>query len=49
VADAQSLDREAAGDLAATAKGILAFPDISRENCVFGVQSGNGALLIGAR
>jgi len=39
----------AARDLAATAKGILVFPDVSRENYAFGVQSGNGALLIGAK
>ena len=39
----------AARTLAPAAKGILVFPDIFRENYVFGVQSGNGALLIGGR
>jgi len=39
----------AARDLAATAKGILVFPDIFRENYAFGVLSGNGALLIGGK
>lgn len=37
----------AARDLAATAKGILVFPDISRENYNYslGLQAGNGALI----
>ena len=39
----------AARDLAATAKGILVFPDVFRENYAFGVLSGNGALLIGGK
>jgi lipid-binding SYLF domain-containing protein len=39
----------AARDLAPAAKGILVFPDIFRENYVFGVQSGNGSLLIGGK
>ena len=39
----------AARALAPTARGILVFPDIFRENFVFGVQSGNGALLIGTK
>ena len=41
----------AARDLAATAKGILVFPDISRENYNYtlGLQAGNGALIEGGR
>jgi lipid-binding SYLF domain-containing protein len=39
----------AARNLAPGAKGIVVFPDIFRENYVFGVQSGNGALLIGGK
>jgi lipid-binding SYLF domain-containing protein len=39
----------AARDLAPAAKSILVFPEIFRENYVFGVQSGNGALLIGGK
>jgi lipid-binding SYLF domain-containing protein len=40
-----------ARELAPSARGILVFPDIFRENYyyTFGVQSGNGALLVGAR
>ena len=38
-----------ARDLAPAAKGILVFPEIFRENYIFGVQAGNGALLIGGR
>jgi lipid-binding SYLF domain-containing protein len=39
----------AARDLAATAKGILVFPDISREIYSFtlGFQAGNGAMIVG--
>jgi lipid-binding SYLF domain-containing protein len=39
----------AARDLAATAKGILVFPDISREiySYTLGFQAGNGALIVG--
>lgn len=37
----------AARELAKTAKGILVFPDVFRENYAFGVQSGNGALIVG--
>ena len=36
----------AARNLAVTAKGILVFPDVFRENYTFGVQSGNGALIV---
>jgi len=39
----------AARDLAKTAKGILVFPDVFRENYMFGVQPGNGALLVGGK
>ena len=39
----------AAKDLAPKAKGILVFPEIFRERNVPGVQSGNGALLLGGR
>ena len=41
----------AARDLAATAKGILVFPDISRENYNYslGLQAGNGALIEGGK
>jgi lipid-binding SYLF domain-containing protein len=36
----------AARDLAGTAKGILVFPEIARDNYVLGLQSGHGALLV---
>ena len=41
----------AARDLAATAKGILVFPEISRENYNYslGLQAGNGALIEGGK
>jgi lipid-binding SYLF domain-containing protein len=41
----------AARDLAATAKGILVFPDIFRENYNYtlGLQGGNGALIVGGK
>jgi lipid-binding SYLF domain-containing protein len=40
-----------ARELAPAARGILVFPDIFRENYyyTFGVQSGNGALLVGSK
>src|SRR4029453_17767458 len=40
-----------ARELAPAARGILVFPDIFRENYyyTFGVQSGNGALLVGGK
>jgi len=40
-----------ARELAPSARGILVFPDIFRENYyyTFGVQSGNGALLVGGK
>jgi lipid-binding SYLF domain-containing protein len=40
----------AARQLARTAKGILVFPEITRDNYVFGLlQSGSGALLVNGR
>jgi lipid-binding SYLF domain-containing protein len=40
----------AARQLARTAKGILVFPEIARDNYVFGpLQSGSGALLVNGR
>jgi lipid-binding SYLF domain-containing protein len=39
----------AAKELAPAAKAILVCPDIFRETYVFGVQSGNGCLLIGGK
>ena len=39
----------AARDLGATAKGVVVFPDIFRENYAFGVQSGYGALIAGGK
>jgi lipid-binding SYLF domain-containing protein len=39
----------AARDLAGTAKGILVFPEIARDNYVLGLQSGHGALLVGGK
>ncbi len=38
-----------AKELAKTAKGILVFPDVFRENYAFGLQSGNGALIVGGK
>jgi len=39
----------AARELAGTAKGILIFPEIARDNYVLGLQSGHGALLVGGK
>jgi hypothetical protein len=39
----------AARNLLPTAKGILVFPNIFRENYAFGVQSGYGALIMGRK
>jgi lipid-binding SYLF domain-containing protein len=39
----------AARELARTAKGILVFPEIARDNYVLGFQSGHGALLVGGK
>jgi len=39
----------AARDLAGTAKAILVFPQIARDNYVLGLQSGHGALLQGGK
>jgi lipid-binding SYLF domain-containing protein len=39
----------AARDLAGTAKGILVFPEIARDNYVLGLQSGHGALLVAGK
>ena len=39
----------AARNLVPTAKGILVFPNIFRENYAFGVQSGYGALIMGSK
>src|SRR5262249_37750148 len=39
----------AARNLVPTAKGILVFPNIFRENYAFGAQSGSGALIMGSK
>jgi len=39
----------AARNLVPTAKGILVFPNIFRENYAFGVQSGYGSLIMGGK
>ena len=39
----------AARELARTAKGIVVFPEIARDNYVLGLQSGHGALLVGGK
>ena len=39
----------AARELGTTAKGVVVFPDIFRENYAFGVQSGYGALIAGGK
>ena len=39
----------AARNLVPTAKGILVFPNIFRENYAFGVQSGYGSLVMGGK
>jgi lipid-binding SYLF domain-containing protein len=39
----------AARELARTAKGILVFPEIARDNYVLGLQTGHGALLVGGK
>ncbi len=39
----------AARDLAGSAKGVLVFPEIARDNYVLGLQSGHGALLVGGK